>query len=112
MIGLVLLTAGCADRKLENAFEGDYSSAKNNKIINEYCQSCHIHKNLEPRKHMTAVRNLYKRPFFRRATQCRNCHYIEKNWVHNTYGRKTRSPKEANRGGYRDIEKAHGKRKK
>jgi len=116
---LVFLVSGCAETRVEDAFGGKYKSSKNNYIINEYCTSCHIHKNFDPADHVKAVRSAYKRPYFRRAKQCRACHYIEKNWVTNNYHRKTRNPKRANRGIYRDFKHAEikhmkktGKRKK
>jgi hypothetical protein len=97
---------GCAERRIEDAFDGKFSAAKNNNIINDYCKSCHIHKNFDPVEHVKSVRADYKRPYFRRARQCKACHYIEKNWVTNNYHRKTRNPSEANRGSYRKFEKA------
>lgn len=105
LFGAVLFLAGCADRPVENAFQGEFSSEKNNKVINEYCKACHIHKNFEPESHMASVSKSYKRTYFRRANECRACHYIEKNWVTNNYHRKTRSPMQANRGKYRDFER-------
>ena len=98
-------TAGCAERPLENAFKGEYSTAKNNKVINEYCKSCHIHKNFDPESHVQSVRSDYKRTYFRNAKECRACHYLEKDWVTNSYNRKTRSPLHANRGAFRDFER-------
>lgn len=118
-VALIFFTTGCAERRLEDAFHGKFSSAKSNKIINEYCKSCHIHKNFDSTDHMGSVRSDYKRPYFRRTHECRACHYIEKNWVTNNYHRKTRNPKSANRGAYRDFEQAqikqmrkNGKQKK
>ncbi len=104
---LLLSGAGCTDKLVENAFHGDYSADKNNKIINEYCKSCHIHKNFEAEEHIVSVRDAYRRPFFKRTRQCRSCHYIEKDWVRNRYDRKTRYPEKANRGAYRRFEKAN-----
>lgn len=101
---LIILLSGCAERRIEDAFAGKFNSSKNNYIINEYCKSCHIHKNFNPADHVRSVRSDYKRPFFRRAKQCRACHYIEKNWVTNNYHRKTRNPRQANRGSYKDFE--------
>ncbi len=107
VVWLLLFGSGCADRQLENAFHGDYSVEKNNKIINEYCKSCHIHKNFEPDDHIASMREAYRRPFFKRARQCRSCHYLEKDWVRNRYDRKTRYPAKANKGAYRGFEKAN-----
>ncbi len=103
---LIVVMAGCAERRIESAFDGKFSAAKNNNIINDYCKSCHIHKNFDPVEHVRSVRADYKRPYFRRARQCKACHYIEKNWVTNNYHRKTRNPSEANKGSYKKFEKA------
>jgi hypothetical protein len=102
---LFLAMSGCAEHRIEDAFDGKFNSGKSNNIINEYCKSCHIHKNFDPAEHVRSVRANYKRPYFRRARECRACHYIEKNWVTNNYHRKTRNPKQANRGSYKDFEK-------
>ena len=109
---LIILASGCAERRIEDAFDGKFNSSKNNYIINEYCKSCHIHKNFDPADHVRSVRSDYKRPFFRRAKQCRACHYIEKNWVTNNYHRKTRNPRQANRGSYKDFEHSQIKQMK
>ena len=101
------LSLGCADRQLENAFSGDYSAEKNNKTIHEYCISCHIHKNFIAEEHIAAVRTNYKRSFFKKSGECRDCHYLEKDWVRNRYDRRTRYPAKANRGAYRSFEKSH-----
>ncbi|GJL77398.1 MAG: hypothetical protein NPINA01_03870 [Nitrospinaceae bacterium] len=81
-------------------------------MINEYCKSCHIHKNFDPLEHVGLIRKNYKRVYFRKARECRACHYIEKNWVTNNYHRKTRNPKDANKGDYRDFEHAEIKQMK
>ena len=112
-LGLVIiLISGCAEHRLEDAFDGKFYPSKNNYIINEYCKSCHIHKTFDPAGHVKLVRSDYRRPFFRRAKECRACHYIEKNWVTNNFHRKTRDPKQANRGGYKSFEKAASKQMK
>jgi len=109
---LIIVMSGCAERRIENAFDGKFNSSKNNYIINEYCKSCHIHKNFDPAGHVRSVRAYYKRSYFRRAKQCRACHYIEKNWVTNNYHRKTRNPNQANKGSYKDFEHAEIKQMK
>ena len=109
---LIVVMSGCAERRIEDAFDGKFSAAKNNNIINDYCKSCHIHKNFDPAAHVRAIRADYKRPYFRRARQCKACHYIEKNWVTNNYHRKTRNPQKANKGSYKDFEHAEIKQMK
>jgi hypothetical protein len=101
---LVLLT-GCSNLEMEQAFKGEFRAGKSNKIIGEYCQSCHIHKGFDPPEHVSKVRSLYKSSVFRKTRECRSCHYIEKNWMHNQHKRKTRTPEDANRGKFRKFEK-------
>jgi hypothetical protein len=93
---LIVSFSGCANADIEKAFNGDLRPGQANKIIGEYCQSCHIHKDFEPPLHVSKVRNLYNRPAFKRARECRSCHYIEKNWMHNQHERKTLMPKDVN----------------
>ena len=108
---LVLLT-GCSNLEVEQAFKGEYRAGKSNKIIGEYCQTCHIHKDFDPPEHVSKVRSLYKRPVFRKARECRSCHYIEKDWMHNQHERKTRMPEDANRGKFRKFEKKEMSRRR
>jgi len=103
-IGFAVLS-GCAPVELDKAFRGELSPGKANKVIGDYCQSCHIHKNFDPLLHVASIRKLYKRRVFRKSRECRSCHYIEKNWMHNQHERKTRMPGDANRGKFKKFEK-------
>ena len=94
---LLLFFSGCTIRDVEKAFKGDLRPGKANKVIGEYCQSCHIHKDFDPPLHVSQVRNLYHHPVFKNARECRACHYIEKNWMHNQHERKTLMPEDENR---------------
>ena len=98
--------------EVEKAFKGDLRPGQANRIIGEYCQSCHIHKDFDPPLHVSKVRNFYSRTVFRRARECRSCHYIEKDWVHDQHERKTRMPEDANRGKFRKFEKQELTRKR
>jgi len=102
---LLALLTGCSNVEVEQAFKGEFRAGKANKIIGEYCQNCHIHKDFDPSLHVSNVRSLYKRPVFIKARECRSCHYIEKDWMHNQHERKTRMPDDANRGKFRKFEK-------
>ena len=102
---LFAVLAGCTQMEVEKAFKGDLRPGKANKVIGDYCQSCHIHKDFDPPLHVSNVRSLYKSRVFRRARECRSCHYIEKDWMHNQHERKTRMPADANRGKFRKFEK-------
>ena len=109
---LLVLFTGCSNVEVEQAFKGEFRAGKANKIIGEYCQSCHIHKDFDPSLHVSNVRSLYKRPVFRKARECRSCHYIEKDWMHNQHERKTRMPHDANRGKFRKFEKKEMSRRR
>lgn len=102
---LSAILAGCSHAEVEQAFKGDLRPGKANKVISEYCQSCHIHKDFDPPPHVSNVRSLYKSPVFRKARECRSCHYIEKGWMHNQHERRTRMPVDANRGKFKKFEK-------
>ena len=99
------LATGCIKSELPNAFEGAFDGKKNNKVISEYCASCHIHKEFSSKGHVQKIRLKYKRKLFRKAKECRVCHYIEKEWSYNHISRKTRRPSRVNRGGFKAFEK-------
>ena len=101
MLGMTL--SGCYTRRIEEAFNGDFTAEKNNRMINEYCQSCHIHKDFVPGPHVAEISPKYKMKIFRKATECRTCHYLEKKFAENDFSRKTRTPSEVNRGKYRGF---------
>ena len=108
---IILLTlllpaiTGCSSVELEEAFKGQFSPVNNNKTINSYCQSCHIHKDFNSGEHVFEIRKIYKRSLYRSATECRICHYIEKMWVRNEVLRKTRYPHSIDRGLFRKFER-------
>ena len=102
---LLAIMTGCSSLEVEKAFKGDLRPGKANKVIGDYCRSCHIHKDFQPPLHVSVVRSLYKRTVFRKARECRFCHYIEKDWFNNQHARKTRMPEDANRGKFKKFEK-------
>ena len=99
------LATGCIKSELPNAFEGAFDGKKNNKVISEYCASCHIHKEFSSEGHVQKIRLKYKRKLFRKARECRVCHYIEEEWSYNHIFRKTRRPGQVNRGVFKTFEK-------
>jgi hypothetical protein len=105
MVLFLVLFSGCTNKDVEKAFKGDLRPGQANRVIGEYCQSCHIHKDFDPPLHVSKVRNLYNRRVFKKARECRSCHYIEKNWMHNQHERKTRMPEDVNRGSSRSLRK-------
>ena len=112
LVIFLIFGAGCSNLELDRAFEGKFPPSKNNKIIDGYCVSCHIHKEFDSEQHLVDVRLDYKSRFFRTARECRACHYIEKEWLHNNVFRKTRRPKDANRGVFRSFERKEMKHRK
>ena len=107
---LLVIMTGCTNLEVEKAFKGDLRPRQANKVIGDYCRSCHIHKDFHPPLHVSAVRSLYKRTVFRKARECRSCHYIEKDWLNNQHARKTRMPEDANRGKFKKFEKKQMRR--
>jgi len=101
MMGISL---GCYTQQIEKAFDDDVSAVYSNRTINDYCRSCHIHRNFSSAGHVEEMSILYKRKVFRYATECRTCHYLEKKFTLNDFTRKTRRPQEANRGKFKKFE--------
>ena len=62
---------------------------KETAVITEYCQSCHVHRLLNPSTHLVEKPGQYKNEPFSKATSCKTCHEIKRNiWsdmVHYTY---------------------------
>ena len=75
VVALLSLTA-CKPDPLEKALRGEPSPAESNLIIAGYCQSCHIHRALNPSAHLTQIRPLYDRLPYIATTQCRACHLV------------------------------------
>lgn len=104
VVVLIGLSLGCYTQIIEKAFEEEVASADSNRIIHDYCRSCHIHRNFDSAGHIEEKSVLYKRRVFRYATECRTCHYLEKKFALNDFTRKTRRPKEANEGKFKKFE--------
>ncbi len=108
----ILVFSGCSTLEVEKAFNGEFSRAKNNKVINDYCLNCHVHRNFQAEEHILAKRKSYRRNFYRRTSDCRTCHYVEKIWARNDLKRKTRYPSLVRKGFFLDFEKEESKPKK
>jgi len=104
ILALIGVSVGCYTQKIEEAFDEDFVAADSNKIINDYCRSCHIHRDFDSTSHAEEKVLLYKRKVFRYATECRTCHYLEKQFSLNDFTRKTRRPKDANQGKFKEFE--------
>lgn len=112
---LLLLTAflpaGCQENPLKEAFKGTYPIGKNNKIINEYCQSCHVHSKFVPDAHIDQMNLAYSSRLFRTTNECRTCHFLEENFLGDTL-RKHRRPHAVAKGKYNDFIKDELEKKK
>jgi len=104
VVVLMGISLGCYTQQIEKAFDDDVSAGDSNRTINDYCRSCHIHRNFSSAGHVEEMSILYKRKVFRYATECRTCHYLEKKFTLNDFTRKTRRPQEANRGKFKKFE--------
>ena len=107
---VVFACSGCEKDVVKEAFKGTYSAGRNNKIINEYCQSCHVHAGFVPDRHIDDMNSSYTKRLFRTTSECRTCHYLEENILGDTL-RKHRRPDAANRGSYREFMKEEMERK-
>jgi hypothetical protein len=108
----IFFGTGCSQLELSQAFRGELATPRSNKVISQYCASCHIHKAFDSKQHVSQIRMGYKRTLFRRTTECRVCHFLEKRWINNAVLRKTRRPREVNRGYFIEFEKGYRKSKK
>lgn len=107
VLGLgILAGAACTTLEVQEAFDGDFPPDKNNTVIINYCQSCHIHRDFEPAGHIEEMRVKYRKSVYRTATECRACHYLDKKFTRDQLIRGTRSPKEVKRGEHRKFEKS------
>jgi len=89
---LVIIIASCSTPPLKRAFDGEFSKVENNRVIFEYCQSCHVHNELIPAPHVAEKTSNYKSKKFRETKECRTCHYINEDFFGDVE-RKTIRPK-------------------
>jgi len=103
IVTLLSFTA-CKPDPLSKALKGELSPDENNLVVFGYCQSCHIHRTLNPSEHLTRVRPLYDRVPYTTTTQCRACHLVtEDTWY--IKHRKTIFPAEVVQNRYTDHER-------
>jgi hypothetical protein len=107
-----LVFCGCSTLEVERAFNGEFSKAKNNKVINDYCLNCHVHREFQAQTHILEKRKSYKKNFYRKTSDCRTCHYIKKIWARNDLRRKTRYPSLVGKGFFLDFESKEIKKKR
>lgn len=93
LLCMLLGLMACHPRPLEDALRGQLEADEGNRVITEYCQSCHIHRDFDPQRHVERVQSLYDRPPYMSAYECQICHVARKD----TWGarhRKTMWPAE------------------
>ena len=77
---LIVSIASCTTTSsIQRAFGGKFSKVENNRVIFEYCQSCHVHNDLIPAPHVAEKTGSYKSKKFRETKECRTCHFIKEN---------------------------------
>jgi hypothetical protein len=92
LCALLGLTA-CHPKPLDDALQGHLEADEGNRVITEYCQSCHIHRDFDPQRHVELAQSLYDRLPYTSAYECQVCHVARRD----TWGerhRKTMWPAE------------------
>ena len=89
---LIVIIASCTTHSIQRAFDGEFSKVENNRVIFEYCQSCHVHNDLIPAPHVAEKTGSYQSKKFRETKECRTCHFIKENFF-GDIERKTIRPK-------------------
>ncbi len=74
------LSAGCSKSILRQSFDGSLPVIEANKVAYEYCQGCHVHRNLSPDDHVIITSKKYFSEVYKRAKECRTCHSIDENF--------------------------------
>ena len=108
-IFFVLVLCSCSSLEIEKAFNGEFSRSKNNRVINDYCLNCHVHRNFQAKEHILKKRKSYKKKIYRKASDCRICHYVEKIWERSDLRRKTPYPSLVGKGFFLDFERKEKK---
>lgn len=102
LLTTVLSLPACRPKPLEHALAGRIEPVQGNRVITEYCQSCHIHRTFDSTTHVSQAQVLYDREPFSTTGQCRTCHLVSKNtW--GVHKRKTIWPAEAGTGQHKPL---------
>ena len=72
--------ASCTRDPLKEALAGKYLATENNRIISNYCQTCHVHRNFALETHVGAMKREYSVRTLREAEECRDCHNVNFNF--------------------------------
>ncbi|MBF0273938.1 MAG: hypothetical protein HQK84_01765 [Nitrospinae bacterium] len=77
---LSLAFYGCQKTDVEYAFNNNFEPQKNNRIISEYCVSCHPHKDFDRDGHITGMSLQYNEKKYSDAKECTDCHEYRKDF--------------------------------
>ncbi len=91
------LFSGCATPPVEDAFSGDLTEEKSNRVIADYCVTCHVHKDFQAEDHMKRIVFQYSNPKYTEAKACTTCHSYSKSFWLETEHRGTIHPDDENR---------------
>ncbi len=91
VMGSLFGLASCTREPLKRALRGDFLASENNRIISNYCRSCHVHKDFAAANHMGNVKAKYKVRQYRDAEECRDCHGVNFKFFRPPH-RRTRHP--------------------
>lgn len=71
----------CTTPLLEKAFKPGMETVESDKIIGEYCVSCHVHKSFDSASHVETAKKSYTDADYAVATNCRVCHTYKRTWL-------------------------------
>ncbi|MBI4642079.1 MAG: hypothetical protein HY731_15435 [Candidatus Tectomicrobia bacterium] len=90
-LSVALFLTGCTTPRIEKAFRGKLGETEDNRVITEYCQSCHTHRNQPLSTHITDMTLLYDQKPYSEARECSVCHSLDKSFL-GFLSRKTTRP--------------------
>ncbi|HJM43073.1 MAG: hypothetical protein QGH70_01660 [Nitrospinota bacterium] len=73
----VLGLASCTKDPLKQALSGKFLASENNRVISNYCRSCHVHRDFAAANHMAVIKPRYRVRKYREAEECRDCHSVK-----------------------------------
>lgn len=71
---------GCSSDQTLKAFKGKLDAREGEKVMIEYCQSCHSHKDFTPLIHQEEARVGYFEEPFLSAQTCNVCHFVKEDF--------------------------------
>src|SRR3990172_87462 len=80
ILAVSLIFSGCSKSVLKQAFNGKLPVIEGNKVAYEYCQSCHVHRNLSPDDHVINISKKYPSENYQRAKDTSTIHNIKENF--------------------------------